>query len=425
MQKLFLILIIGLLFFSSLNAENDVDKRKLPKTNEQEQTSTQFILSINASLNILYDSVNIWWTNPYEISDSIREIKIPEYPDYIYTQRINYLNELTPMKLEYNEHVLKYIEAYSIHNTAKLRLIMAKSAYYFPIFEEYLNKYNLPLELKYLAAVESALDATAVSKSGAVGLWQFMKPTSDIFDIKVSSYIDERRDVYKSTDAACRYLKYLFNMFGDWQLALAAYNGGPGTVRKAITRSNGSTNYWELRPYFTNQMQNYVPAFIAMNYLMNYHAEHNVFPEGIFIEALKTDTLQILGPLRLKQIADFCSYDYETIKSLNPIYTYAYIPADGKTHTLVLPNTLTHEFLENTTEIYSISKKDSLSPTPVSDDVQRPERNDTIYHNVLPGESYFRLSIKYNCSMEEIFEWNSLKEGQMLHAGDRLKFIVE
>jgi membrane-bound lytic murein transglycosylase D len=425
MHKTIIAVFIILSFSTAVGATPDGGKNQI-KTQKQEET-TSYIDKINYSLNRLYDSVNIWWTSKFEISDSLSQISAPTYPSIIYEQRINYLNELSPIKLNYNEHVQVYIDAYGLRNRDKLQIVMAKSMYYFPIFEEYLSKYGLPLELKYLAAVESALDPNAISKSGAVGLWQFMKTTSDLFDINVTSYIDERRDVHKSTDAACRYLKYLFNTFGDWQLALAAYNGGPGTVKKAIARSGGKTNYWEIRPYFTNQMQNYVPAFIAMNYLMVYHAEHNIFPESSFVEAMKTDTLQVLGPLRLAQISEIIQFDLTTLKALNPIYLYSYIPADGSYHTLVLPHDLIHTYLEKTEEIYSIQVSDSTYSDTVSNNYQvvRPDRNNIVYHKIISGDNFFRLALTYNCSVVEIYKWNNLDENYMLKIGDKLKFIVE
>ncbi|PLX07225.1 MAG: lytic transglycosylase [Marinilabiliales bacterium] len=425
MQKKVSTLLILLSLAFILKAGNDGDNETINSDNSESAFS--YISKINTSLNRLYDSVNIWWTDKSSISDSIAKLNAPAYPDVVYEERINYLNEITPIKLNYNEHVQKYIIAYGERNRDKMQLVMTKSMYYFPIFEEYLAKYGLPLELKYLAAVESALDANAISKSGAVGLWQFMKSTSDLFDLKVTSYIDERRDVYKSTDAACRYLKYLFNTFGDWQLALAAYNGGPGTVKKAITRSGCKTNYWELRPYFTNQMQNYVPAFIAMTYLLEYHAEHNIFPETTFIEAMKTDTLQVLGPLRLAQISEITNYDLNTLKALNPVYLYSYIPADGNYHTLVLPHDLTHIYLANTEDIYNIQVNDSTYSDSVSNDYQvvRPDRNNVVYHDVVAGDNFFRLSLKYNCSVPEIYKWNNLSDDYMLKIGYRLKLFVE
>lgn len=419
-----LLIAISLQAFSALSYDGGEGDLKTQKT---ENINTDYFKRINNSLFNLYDSANIWWTSPGMLPDSLRKVNIPKYPDYIYEKRIDNLDELTPVNLDFNEYVMKYIDAYGIRNRDKLQIIMTRSAYYFPIFEECLDKYNLPLELKYLAAVESALDPTAVSKSGAVGLWQFMKPTADLFDLNVSSYIDERRDVYKSTDAACRYLKSLYEMFGDWQLALAAYNGGPGAVKKAIARSGGKTTYWELRPYFTEQMQNYVPAFIAMNYLMAYHAEHNIFPSVSFIESNKTDTVMVSGYLHLKNIADATGADYELLKKLNPVYTYSYIPMDGKYHMLVLPIEVTHIFLEKNAEIVAL--RDSVPDTDTVSNVPpfmvKPVRTNSVYHEVVSGDNMFRLAMKYNCSIPEIYQWNGLGEDYVLKVGDRLKIMVE
>ncbi|MDD2386812.1 MAG: transglycosylase SLT domain-containing protein [Bacteroidales bacterium] len=427
MSRIILVLISQLVFILSLFANNDGGKTISATQVENKSDYTSIYVVIDNSLNKLCDSANIWWTSKSMVSDSILNTTSPVYPTYIYEQRINYLNELSPIKFNYNKHVQVYIDAYGLRNRDKLKLVMSKSTYYFPIFEEYLSRYGLPLELKYLAAVESALDPNAISKSGAVGLWQFMKPTGDLFDLRVTSYIDERRDVYKSTDAACRYLKYLFNTFGDWQLALVAYNGGPGTVKKAIARSGGKTDYWELRPYLSNEMQSYVPAFIAMNYLMEYHAEHNIFPEKEFIEAYKTDTIQVFGPLRIAQISQTVNYNLEKLKALNPVYLYSYIPADGKYHPLVLPHELTQIFLDNNEEIYAAQAKDSTIADSVSNDYQvvRKERNNVVYHNVVSGDNFFRLAMRYNCSVAEIYKWNQLPDNYMLKIGDRLKLFVE
>lgn len=390
---------------------------------------------INNSLLKLCDSVNIWWTSKSNVSyDTFNISKIPSYPVYVYEQRIKDLSNTSPIKLEYNDFVKYYIDAYGINNREKLSRIISLSSYYFPIFEECLAKYQLPIELKYVAAVESALDANAISSSGAVGLWQFIKSTSDIMNLKVSSYIDERRDVYLSTDAACRYMKYLYDIFKDWHLVLAAYNGGPGTVKKAIARSGGKTNYWELRPYFTQQMQNYVPAFIAMSYLMKYHAEHNIFPKEKFVEAYKTDTLQVTGPMYLKAIAEITNIDFQIIKKLNPIYLRDYIPSDNQSHTLVLPIEVTHLFLLNQNNIYkqqdSIlladkqeNKIDSLVNTIMHKDPKI--KNKIVYHQIAKGDNLYRLSLKYQCTIEDIFKWNNYKEDYVLRVGDKVKIMTE
>lgn len=421
MRFLSLILFLGC-FTLSIFAHND-EKNNIKIEESNTNNNSQYIKNINKSLDYLYDSINICLKNNNFILDSIKNVKIPEYPTYIYEKRIEVLNEITPIKLEYNEYVQKYIVAYGVQNREKLQSIMSKSAYYFPIFEEYLDKYNLPLELKYLAAVESALDPTAVSKSGAVGLWQFMKPTAEIFNIKITSYIDERRDVYKSTEAACKYLKYLYQTFGDWQLALAAYNGGPGTLTKAIAQSGGKHNYWELRPYLTNQMQNYIPAFIAMNYLMSHHYEHNIFPNTIFLEANKIDTIYVKGPLYLKNIAELTNTDLSVVKSLNPIYTHGYIPKDDNKHLLVLPNDKIYTFIEKKEEICRITNSNDVISIECE---QSPiKKTKKVYHNVVQGDNLLRLSMNYECTINEIKEWNKLSEDYFPKIGDKLMFYIE
>jgi len=380
---------------------------------------------INTSLLKMYDSVNVWWTSPENISDSIKQLKAPVYPETVYEKRIANLDEQTSIKLEYNEVVLKYIKAYGIDNRPKMQRIIGLSAYYFPIFEEYLAKYGLPLELKYLAAVESSLDPNAISKSGAVGLWQFLKPTADVIGLKVTTYIDERRDVRKSTDAACRYLRFLYDTFGDWQLALVAYNGGQGTVKNAIERSGGKTNHWELLPFFTDQMKNYVGAFIAMEYLMQYHALHNLFPKSGYIEYMKTDTLHVKGPIHLKNVAQSTETDYETLKALNPQYILGYIPNDNEYHVITMPLEKTNVFISKMDEIMNV-------PTEVNDSIVATEklpetikRDKEIIHKVVAGDNLFRISMKYNCPISDIKKWNGMAEDHVIHVGDEIKIYLE
>ncbi|HOK37075.1 MAG: transglycosylase SLT domain-containing protein [Bacteroidales bacterium] len=421
MKHIFSFILFLLCFFSSFAVfDGDMPNKSTAKT----------FKNIYEKIDYGYfkyaDSLNFNRINKLIKKDSINHSKAPVFPDEIYRARINDLNERTPVKLEYNEHVKYFIEAYSLKNRPKLINIIERSYYYFPIFEEYLDKYKLPLELKYLAAVESSLDPTAVSKSGAVGLWQFIISTGEILGLNVTSYVDERRDVYKSTDAACRYLKYLYETFGDWYLVLAAYNGGPGAVKKAIARGNGSTNYWQIRGYMSEQMQRYVPAFIAMTYLMNYSYEHALFPANPMIPYYKTDTLIVNGPLYLKNIATTINVDLEQLKALNPIYTYQYIPNDGNKYPLVLPFEKTNVFLDNYHNIKDNSlaekQKDSTVNTPF---VEQKERNREIIYVVKPGESLFRIAVNHDTTVTKIREWNNLPDNYVLKAGDKIKILVE
>lgn len=388
-------------------------------------TSSALTKRINSSAAALYDSVNVWWRSPNSVSDSLRQLSTPVYPEIIYEKRIRNLDGLTTIKLEYNDVVQKYITAYGVQNRPKMQKVMALSAYYFPIFEEYLAMYGLPLELKYLAAVESSLDPTAISKSGAVGLWQFLKPTSDVFGLKVTTYIDERRDVRKSTDAACRYLKYLYETFNDWQLALAAYNGGQGTVKKAIERSGGKQNHWELLPFFTDQMKNYVGAFIAMEYLLQYHAEHNIFPNSVITEYLKTDTLQVKGPLHLKNVAQTINADYETIKFLNPCYIQSYIPNDGNYHTLTLPFDKTEVFISQYAELHKVPVEVTDSIIATQELPATIKRDKLVIHQVASGDNLYRISMHYGCSINEIKKWNNFSDSYVIHVGDKIKIYTE
>ncbi len=389
------------------------------------QSDTTYINRINSSIGRMYDSVNVWWRSPSSIPDSIRQLKAPNYPEIVYEKRIANLDELTSIKLEYNDVVLKYIKAYGLSNRPKMQKVIGLSAYYFPIFEEYFAKYGLPLELKYLAAVESSLDPNAISKSGAVGLWQFLKPTADVMGLKVTTYIDERRDVRKATDAACRYLRYLYETFGDWQLALVAYNGGQGTVKNAIERSGGKTNHWDLLPFFTEQMKNYVGAFIAMEYLMQYHAEHNLFPNKGYIEYMKTDTLHVKGPIHLKNVAQTTGTEYETLKALNPQYLLAYIPNDGEYHTLTMPFDKTTVFLSKMTEVQNVPQRVNDSIIATEELPSTIKRDKLVIHKVVAGDNLFRISMKYSCSINEIKKWNGMAEDHVIHVGDEIKIYLE
>ena len=218
-------------------------------------------------------------TLEYVINDKdiVGTVKIAITTDLL-KERLSVLNENTPFNLAYNPSLEKVINSYLQYRKKYYPALMAKAKYYFPMFEQYLDQYDIPLEMKYLSIVESALKPKARSRVGASGLWQFMYGTGKQFDLKVSSYVDERYDPVKATIAACKYLSQLFKVFGDWDLALAAYNSGPGNVRKAIKRSGGFTNYWNIRPYLPRETRGYVPAFIAVNYLMNFPSDHNIYP---------------------------------------------------------------------------------------------------------------------------------------------------
>lgn len=410
------LLILILLGFTPEN-ENKTEKDHYPKD----------IIKLLSKKNLDFDNLtegkSFWWPSSIK-NDSLVDNIIPEFNDSIYEKRINLLNKKTPIDLVYNEYVKEYIHAYGVLNREKLSNIIAVSAYFFPIFEESLAKRNLPLELKYLAAVESALDPNAISVSGAVGLWQFMLNTSSIFDLKVTSYIDERRDSYKSTEAACEYLSYLYRTYNDWHLALAAYNGGPGMVTRAIARSGGKTDYWELRPYFTDQMQNYVPAFIAMTYLMSYTEEHNLYPDDKIIDYYSFDTIHITGPLKFKQIEQVLGLCADSIRAMNPMFIKSKIPDDGQTYSLVLPRNYIFGFILNQAEVLG-NKAKKITYLDLKEKAGDTDGRELIYHTVKRGETLNRIAIKYGVTVNNILAWNNLPDDYVLKFDHVLKIWID
>ena len=227
---------------------------------------------------------------------------IPVFPDSLYAYRLTLLP--SPIALDYNDIVRRYIDMYLVHKRPQVGKMVGLSQLYMPIFEEVLDKYDLPLELKYLPVIESALNPHAVSRVGATGLWQFMYPTGRLYNLTINSYVDERRDPYLATDAAARFLKDLYELYGSWTMALAAYNCGPGNVNKAIRRSGGKTTYWEIRDYLPRETRGYVPAFIAATYAMNYYEEHMVQPMVPEWDIKMVDTVMIHAELPLDVVAD-------------------------------------------------------------------------------------------------------------------------
>lgn len=339
---------------------------------------------------------------------------IPHYDDLIYEARLAKLDALSPFDLEYNPYVQGYINMYTLRRREQVSRMMALSQYYFPMFEEMLDKYNLPLELKYLAICESALNPMAKSRSAAMGLWQFMYPTGKMFGLQVTSYVDERCDPYKSTQAACEYFQYLYGLFGDWQMVLAAYNGGPGTVNKAIRRSGGKKTYWEIRPYLPTETQGYVPAFIAVNYIMNYTSEHNIqtaIPKKIFLEV---DTVVVKHQLSFDQISSMLDIADDELQYLNPSYRKRVIPVvSGEPSFLTLPANKIAAFINNEANIYNYMKPDVLSIDVIaSQEIKK-------IHVVKRGEGLSTIAKKYGCKVSDIKSWNNFSSNTIA-VGKRL-----
>lgn len=356
-------------------------------------------------------------TNNYDVDF------VPDFPDLVYECRLMELDSKTPIRFDYNEPVQNYIDVYVLKRRDQLSHMLGMAELYFPIFEEYLDKYNLPLELKNLAIVESALNPTARSKSGAVGLWQFLLNTGKMFDLEVNSYVDERMDPFKATQAACEYLEYLYGIFNDWQLALAAYNGGPGTVRNAIIRSGGKTDFWKIRPYLPKETQNYVPAFIAVNYAMSFATEHNIYPTAPKLFYSETDTVSLSNPVYLSGVAKVLGIPLETLKFLNPAYKLDYIPYSKKAMQLVIPVSDVTAFLENEDKIYSYHP-DIANYVSLVQNAGSKEGKTPVTHIVSKGEYIHKIAMQYKCSIEDIKTWNQLATNY-IYMGKELTIYVE
>ena len=346
---------------------------------------------------------------------------IPHYDDATYEARLNKLDAESPFDLVYNSAVKSYIEMYAMRKRELLARVLGMAQLYFPMIEQQLDKYGIPLEMKYLAIIESALNPKIRSRAGATGLWQFMYTTGKMYDLKVTSYIDERSDPYKSTVAACQYLKFLYEMFGDWQMVLAAYNSGPGSVNKAIRRSGGKKTYWEIRPYLPLETQGYVPAFIAVNYVMRHTAEHNLFsniPKKTFFEV---DTVKIKQQVSFEQLAGVLNMTVDELEFLNPTYKKGIIPYNPtEPFTLCLPESKVGNFVTNEQAIYNYLKKDK----PNSQDVMAIQEVKQI-HTVRKGEHLNTIANRYKCTIYDIKVWNNLKTNYIKPGQQLVVFITK
>ena len=293
------------------------------------------------------------------------------------------------------------IDLYALKYRQHVSKMLGKARYYFPIFEEILERFNLPLELKYLAVVESALKPQARSRSAATGLWQFMYNTGKIYDLNVNSYIDERSDPIKSTIAACEYFVFLYKMFNDWELVLAAYNGGPGYLSRAMRRT-GKKDYWSIRPFLRQETQNYIPKFVAINYIMQYAPEHNISPTPFTLNLATTDTVSIIQSIKFEVLSNILDIPIKTLNQLNPIYKKELVPvAMGEKKILRMPREKISLFLNNIDTIYKISMLD-----------QKPfiEQDESVIHIVKSGEYLGKIADKYNTTIKKLMIWNNLSK---------------
>lgn len=322
-------------------------------TVHNDQNGRDEVIDLPEGMSVSCDSlINEWMAKKYLYPDTT--CANPDYnPTFTteeYQERLRRLPVV--MEMPYNSVVQKFIDQYSGRLRRTVSYALGAGNFYIPIFEEALDYYGLPLELKYLPVIESALEPKAKSPAGAVGLWQFMLATGKRYDLKVNSLIDERQDPYKSSWAAARYLRDLYKIYRDWNLVIAAYNCGPTNVNKAIHRADGVRDYWTIYPYLPSETRGYVPAFIAANYIMNYYCEHNICPMKTKLP-ITTDTVTIMRDLHMQQVAELCNIDVEAIQALNPQYRTQLIPGSSGPMTLRLPTETLNMFIDLKDSVYN------------------------------------------------------------------------
>jgi len=370
----------------------------------------------------LYDDMynEVEAANGEKTSEPLVDNRIYTLPTDTLKARLELLNQKTPFNVAYNPSLESVIRSFLKRKSVLMERMITVSQFYFPLFEQKLDNYDIPLEMKYLAIVESALNPRARSRVGATGLWQFMYGTGREMKLDINSYVDERSDPIKATDAACRYLTRLYSIYEDWDLALAAYNSGPGNVNKAIRRSGGYKNYWNIRRHLPRETAGYVPAFLATMYLFEYAEEHGLTRTKAARPYFITDTVHVKNMITFDQIAKLTDVSVAELEVLNPSYKLNVIPyVAGKKHALRLPKSALGKFVANEDQIYAMVKKElasSESPLPKLVSKASQER---IRYRVRSGDFLGKIAERYGVRVSQIKQWNGLRSNN-LRIGQRL-----
>ncbi len=408
---------------------------------QSDTLNDKFVRVVEQTLNAFYAD----YANSKDYDSIIKSFnysanETPVFSDEVYCERLTKLDNESEFDIICNKPLMDIVKFFSDKRRSFVRVVLGRSTIYFDMFEETLDKYDMPLELKYLAVIESGLRPQVRSHAGALGLWQFMYRTGKYMGLDENTYIDERMDPVKSTDAACRYLKQLYGIYNDWNLALAAYNAGPGTVNKAIRRSGGLTTYWGIRPFLPQETQGYVPNFIGAMYLMTYHQEHNIVPAPAKLHNAQLDTICLKGAAPMNKISELVGWDVEEIKALNPIYKRDYIPKTNPPQCITGPLdiigklvTLEDELYKKPVVIVDTVKVDSIKVVNVVDTVKvgviervdKPVvKNNVTQHIVRRGESLGSIADLYKVSVTDLKTWNNLSTSRLV-VGQKIKVVGE
>ncbi len=415
-------------FLNTLSAFSSVLDTIPPRFSEDTVISEfNFDENLDSLLNLYYVGQSI--ANDPDFWNNATESVIPEFSDSVYIERLKKIP--TTVDLTYNSIVRRYIEVYTKEKRASVGVMLGLAQYYFPLFDEIFDYYDIPNEMKYMSIIESALNPRAYSRTRAVGLWQFMYGTGRLYGLNVNSLVDERRDPIKSTYAAARFCKDLYSIYNDWILVIAAYNCGPGNVNKAIRRSGGKRNYWDIYYYLPKETRGHVPAFIAATYMMNYYKEHNLSPVPISFP-LGNDTIMITKNLHLSQVSEVLGIPMQLLRDMNPQYRVDIIPASDKPMALRLPIDMAGKFIDREKEIYAY--KDSVffdpekvitSPTTFEASASEPPPGNQakLIYTVKDGDNLGFISMWYNVRISDLRYWNNIRHNT-IRAGQKITIYV-
>jgi membrane-bound lytic murein transglycosylase D len=375
--------------------------------------------------------LSIWYLQHalQDTSDFIKPLDIPdvEIPDSVYISRLKALPYI--IKLPYNHLVRSQIVYYIQRISEKTEMILGLSEFYFPQIEEILDQHDVPVELRALAVIESALNPRAVSRARAKGMWQFMYGTAKPYGLTMNSYVDERFDPIASTHAAARHMKDLYNIFGDWSLAIAAYNCGAGNVNKAIRRSGGKRDFWDIYPYLPRETRNYVPAFVAANYVLYYYKEHSLTPKKIYMPS-HVDTFMVNKMLHFEQVSEIVGIPIDELRNYNPQYMHDIVPGTERPYVLRIPFEYTTLFADNEKEIYAYKDSIYFNPNIIKQVASRGyqpqgiEGRNKIIHRVKEGETLGGLAMKYRVNTSDIRYWNGIR-GNIIRIGQKLAIYTK
>lgn len=428
------ILFIGLIGFQALCAQNNNFIRK-----DNEDTEAPETFTVPEAFNSALDSLVYSYYATHSKKGKCRRPfdENIDYPDSVIKKRLSSLPY--EIAMPYNEAVKGFIDFYAGRKRRQVENMLGLGKYYFPMFEDVLDKYKIPLELKYLPVIESALNTGAVSPVGAAGLWQFMPSTGKMYGLQVNTLVDERRDPLKASVAAARFLRDLYNIYGDWHLAIAAYNCGPGNVNKAIRRSGGKRDFWQIYPYLPRETRSYVPIFIAANYVMNYYSNHNLCPAE-FNMPVHTDTVRVNHRISFSDVSSVLKISVDELRILNPQYRRDIIPGNSGNYSLRLPNHIATQFIAlqdsiykrsktivatDSTEVKSESKADTdeeeeEAPKNVRSKKKKKEKSHhRTTHKVRKGDNLTEIANRYGVTVSDIKKWNGLRKNKIM-VGERL-----